>query len=324
MAQEVGGLAKRLEDRLSGLGIVGDPVRDARREGLTSLMEAAGNQALAPIGGRVAPGAMTGRAVAADVLDQAGDAYSSAVSGMRAVADPQMTMDVLRARADPAVAQLIDDELIPRMDPATGAIDGRSLQEVKEILDSEARKWMNAPGGRRTGQAIRDLREGLLGAGARQSPAAAAAYGKAREAYGMAKTVARASEKSTSDGIATPRQLGQAIREGARRFGPRDAYARGEAPMQQLADDAATVLPSAVPDPGTAGQIAFGDLFKRPGQVGLTGVTGALYSPLGQSLLRAALINRPDIVNRAGAGMVRLSAPFGAPIGLLTAAEVGQ
>lgn len=302
IGQEFGGQFQKLEDRLAGFPIVGAPIRELRRAGNASVMVAAGNKALAKIGQRVDRGVTDGRQIAEDVLGKATDNLDAVIGKMTASVDPTFNAALARARAHPAAAELIDDEILPRIN--NGSLEGRSIQEIKEILDDEARKLGMQPGMRRAMKAVKGLRNDLLDAVGRTSPAMQADYAKARAAYGMAKTVAKASEKSTSDGIPTPRQLGQAVREGARRFGPRDAYSKGQSPLQDLTDTAARVLPSTIPDPGTAGQLAMGSLLLNPVKYGpaALGATGAglLYSPVGQAALRGALTGGPKRAAVAG------------------------
>ena len=260
-----------------------------------------------------------GREVADEVMTRAGDAYSAAVSGLGLKMDKPLAQAFRSARANPEAAALLQDEIFPRLQ--AGKMDGVSIQEAKEILDAEARKFGMTAGGRRTAQAIKDVRNAILKAAEGQSPAAAEVYRKAREAYGMAKTVVKASGKSTSDGIPTPRQIGQAVREGANRFGPRDAYGRGNAgPLQDLADNAAQVLPSSVPDPGTAGQLAFTQLLTNPIGAGIpavgAGVAGAAYSPAVQAILRRALIERSAKMSGAGQRLAQVATPAGRVAGI--------
>lgn len=324
IGQELGGRAKAVEDRLSGLPVVGGPIRDARRAGNTSLMRVAGNEALQDIGGSVAAGTVTGRAIADDVLAQADDAYSAALRGIQAPVDNQFSSALSSARQNPAIAELVDDEILPRVQ--NGVLDGVSMQEIKEVLDGEIRAYARVPGQRRVASQLRALRNEVLGLADRSG--GGAAYKAARSSYGKAKTIARASAKSTSDGIATPRQLGQAIREGSRRFGPADAYARGLAPMQELSDAAARVMPSTIPDPGTAGQLtAMGLLtnpFKNtPAAIGAAGA-GALYTDPGQEALRRLIIERPDIARQLGLLVDQFAAPAGLLGAVAGAQSVGQ
>lgn len=325
IGQKLGGRANNLEDRLSGFPVVGGPVREYRRGAFGDVMRAAGNDALGEIGQTISPASISGREIAAEVSDKAGDAYDAALRRMNVVADPQMATAIGQARQRPAVAELIDDEVIPRLGP-NGELDGAAIQEIKEILDAEARRFLNAPGLRRDGKAVKAVRDAILDAADRQAPAAASDYRAARAAYGKAKTVSRASAKSTTDGIPTPRQLGMAIREGANRFGPKDAYGKGLAPMQQLADDAASVLPSSIPDPGTAGQLAVMDLVKNPLKSipAVTGsaAVGALYNAPSQAVLEAILFRRPDVARKLGLLGSQLATPYGSALGLLAAGQV--
>jgi hypothetical protein len=287
-------------------------------------MRSMANQALEPIGGTISPAAATGRDIASEAMTQASGAMDNAVRRMNLLVDTPFAVQTAKLRENPEVAGLIDDEVLPRL--TNDVLDGRGVQEVKEILDAEVRKFANQPGGRRTAAALRTFRETLLGAVQRQSPQVAAEYRKARQAYGGAKTIAKASEKNLKDGLATPAQLAQSVREGARRFGSKDAFGQGDALLQGFTDDAASVLPSAIKDPGTAGQLAF------MGGLGLLGGAGsyaglppeaaflplalglgsrAAYTPAGQRALGGMLFNRPAMVRQAGDRLGQVASPLG-------------
>ncbi len=319
IGQELGGRAKQAEDVLSGYAMAGSGAREMRRRSITDLNRAMADEALSDIGAKTSPASMPGREVIDDMASKAEDAYSAALGGINAKIDKRFTTRLRQSRADPVVASLIDDEIVPRI--GGGNVDGRSIQEIKEILDSEISLYKRAPGQRAVAQKLRALRDEVMGLVDRSG--GGPAYRAARSSYGKSQTVLKASAKSTTDGIATPRQFGMAIREGANRYGAKGAYGRGMAPMQGLADAGASVLPSVVPDSGTAGRSAAMNTLvnpiKWPGAVAAQ-APNLFYTPAGQAALRKLIIERPDIARQLGL----LGEQLAAPAGLLTGVAGAQ
>jgi hypothetical protein len=74
MARGPAGVAKGMEDRLSGFPVLGDFIRNARRRSVGSFNEATINQALEPIGAKLPAGVKPGN----EAVKAAGDAISQA------------------------------------------------------------------------------------------------------------------------------------------------------------------------------------------------------------------------------------------------------
>lgn len=319
IGQSLGGRAKNIEDRLAGLPVVGGAIRQVRRNQFDDVLRAAADETLAPIG-RTAPPAASGRELYAATKDIADDAYRTALSAIDAPVDQPLVQGIqqaaqrnLTAPQREAFDSIMTDEVLPRLQ--AGQLRGDDVQALKEVLDAEIKSYRAAPGYRGVVAPLRDVRDSLLDFVDRNAPDGGAGYQSARAAYGRAKTLQKAVESSTTDGIPTPRQIGIAARQSARRFGPGDAYARGNAPLQQLADDAAQVLPSAIPDPGTAGQLGFLNMLAHPIR-STPGVLGGAalsvpYSRAGDTALQALLFERPELLIRLGQQAPQLAAPFG-------------
>lgn len=305
IGQAVGGRAKNIEDRLAGLPVVGGRIREMRRDQFEQVLRSAADETLEPIGAK-APPAASGRELYAATKDIADDAYGAAVANINAPVDDALVQSIQQVSSRPltpvqreAFDALMADEIAPRLE--SGQIAGDDLQAMKEILDGEIRGYRNTPGSRRMVKALGDIRQNLFDFVERNG--AGEQYNAARETYKRAKTLQKAVEASTSDGIPTPRQLGIAARQSARKFGS-DSYARGTAPLQGLADDATQVLPSAIPDSGTAGQLGFLNILNNPIRNTpkvLSGMAlGLPYSKAGNSVLQSLLFDRPDLLRWAG------------------------
>lgn len=312
----IGGRAKNFESRLSKMPIVGGAIRDFQRDQYGQMLRAASDEVLAPIG-KVAPSVPPGRAMYAGTKDLADDAYRAAVSGINGPVDAPLIAAInsppsLTAPQRAAYDDLVTAEVLPRIQ--SGNLAGEDVQALKEILDDEIKAYGKAPGYRGLVAPLRKLREELMSFVERNSPDGGAAYRAARSTYGRAKVLQRAVEASKTDGIPTALQLANAVKQNARKYNG-DAYARGVAPLQGLSDEAAQMLPTTIPDPGTAGQLGLLNLLAHPIRNGGAAIGGAVaslpYTAPGNAALQGLLINRPDLVRRLGKQAPQLAAPFG-------------
>ena len=147
-----------------------------------------------------------------------------------------------------------------------------------------------------------------------------------------------AAAAKAKDGVFTPNQFRQAVTK--RGYGTTTAsVARGDSRMQQLATDASTVLPSVVPDTGTAGRVALAALAGGGGILGggggyseggasgaLAGAAlgGALFSPLGARAVQSVLAgSRGRALNTLG-DVLRRNAALGGAVGTPLLLERGQ
>lgn len=313
----IGGRAKNFESRLSKMPIVGGAIRDFQGKQYGQMLRAASDEVLAPIG-KTAPPGPPGRAMYAGTKDLADEAYRSAVSGISGTVDEPLLAAV---KAPPSLTEpqraayddLINAEVAPRIKEG-GTLAGEDVQALKEILDDEIKAYARTPGYKGLISPLRKLREELMGFVERNSPDGGAAYRNARATYGRAKVLQKAVEASKTDGIPTALQLANAVRQNARKYNG-DAYARGVAPLQGLSDEAAQMLPTTIPDPGTAGQLGLLNLLAHPIRNGVPALAGAAasvpYTAPGNAALQALLIKRPDLVRRLGQQAPQLAAPFG-------------
>jgi hypothetical protein len=117
-----------------------------------------------------------------------------------------------------------------------------------------------------------------------------------------------ASRVGARDGVFSAPQLSSAVRASDKSVG-KGAYARGQALMQDLSDPASAVLPSSIPDSGTAGRLLLLEMARHP-VAALPGLFGAaLYGRPAQALLRNAATHGLAI-NRGLDGAGLLGAPF--------------
>lgn len=329
--QILGGAAGRIEDRLAGLPFVGDAIGSARRQGLDDFNRAAFDDALAPInaqtGGRIA------EAGAEAAHDATSHAYRAALDGVEVVADEQFGDQLLDAvnylrnvpRVGGEVADSVGEIVNPTYFTPADTLTGTNMQPMVQELRGLRGGYATDPLGNRVGEGVRSVEDAILGMFERQAPDVLPAYRAADEAYRNTSVIddALLAAMNSNSGVFTPAQLGNAAKANAKKFGGRRAAAEGNRPFYELQRAGQQVLPSQVPDSGTAGRIALplllggaagggsyamqdGEASERAGSaLGTSAVIAALaaapYSrPARDAVQRALLAERPETVRRIG------------------------
>lgn len=323
VGQRAGGMMKGIEDRLAGMPIVGDMVNARRGEGLRAFNREAFDEAGRPIG--FSPGEI-GKEGVGELMQATSQAYDDATQGVTVPLDGQFLGDLQQTATTaqglpPDLRQRFGLALQNRVQPLAdaGEMTGESYQQAVRGLKSyrnEATKpgfesdYRGALGG-----AINNLTD-LMKRGGGQS--VVEGLDNANAAYRQAKVLddvmgpAQGGSMSGENYVFTPSQLQRAGRKAASKY-------PGAQPFEELADYGQQVLPSKVPDSGTAGRlatIALGGGITGLG-AGATGVagedaqTGSLSALTlaallaaggtrgGQKALGAALFDRPDAMKRA-------------------------
>lgn len=330
VGQTLGGVAKGIEDRLAGLPIVGDMVNARRLEGIQGFNRAAFDQGVAPINANTV-GAIGEPGI--DAMRAArNQAYSNALDPVSLQVDPQFGADITNAAlrgADlpPSMADNVAATLRLRVDDnidGAGNMAGRDFQQSIRGLRRDAKAQESQPYGYDFGDVTRAAEAGLEGMLERQAPGALGGYRSAnalnrnyevlREAVNSARNSGSRLEQS---GVFMPSQLAGAAASNAKRFG--GTHGTTNQPFFDLTRAGQEVLPSAVPDSGTAGRLA---ALALPGALGGAGAglgyaggdtssgagyglgLGALLSAGGsraaQRLLTTALLDRPDALRTLG------------------------
>jgi hypothetical protein len=343
----VGQAVKGVEDRLTGVPILGDMINARRREGLEEFNRAAFTEGLGPIG------AVGPRDIAEQGIEQGqqsvSDAYSSALNGVNVAPDAQFSTDFGAARsagqAIPRMGEDFDYVVRDRIDPflQQGSFNGPAIQDALQGL--RAARFSNDSMGDAAKGATGQVEDALTGLVSRQAPDVMPQLDAANGAYRNLSVLADAVGRgANAGGVFTPAQLGMAARSNATKYTGKMNAATTRRPFFDLQRAGQDVLPSAVPDSGTAGRLA---TLALPGMLGgagagagyLTGDAGggttaglALGSLLaaggtrnGQRLLAAILADRPDALVAIGEQLNRragIGGAIGAP--LLAGAGAGQ
>ena len=347
------GTAKAREDRLTSTPIVGANISARRREGLEAFNRAAFDEALVPIGGTTA--GEVGQNGVARAQQLVSDAYRQALDGVDLVPDADFVTTLQRVRPDVASVPRVGEELdadIGRIvntyiDPS-GNISGQNLQAARQEIRDLKKAYKTAPDTKRLYNQIKphldeieDAYTGLLG---RQFPDRVEPFLNADEAYKRAMIVGDAVDYATAnnEGLFMPSQLRQRTRQSTRKFGGVAASQRGARPFNELIEAGSAILPSSVPNSGTAERMLLpllaastigggsyaGQRMNADGEpvegertsdamsstaLGLTGaaLVSLPYSRLGQATAQRMLLgNRPEASRWLGDKMVQYANPF--------------
>jgi len=334
VGQMLGGGVKRFEDRIAGLPLVGDQIAARRREGIEGFDRAAMSEALAPIGGTV--NGQIGESGVQNAHDQISAAYRSALGGSQVFPDAQFTNDLSDAarqvgdipRVGPEVSDSIAAILSRDYVSPNGGLTGENLQPILQELRGLRSGYANDPLGNRVGEGVRSVEDALAGVFDRQAPDVMPAFNAANEAYRNQSVIDDAVLKALNQGgTFTPAQLGIASRTNTAKFGGKRAAAEGDRPFYELQRAGQEILPSEIPDSGTAGRwlipaTALGvgsggtyaaqdaDAENRAGSSAATGVIAALLAAAPYSagartaLQRGFMAERPEIMQQIGDVMI--------------------
>lgn len=331
--QIVGGGLKNFEDKMTSLPMVGNQIGARRMEGIEDFNRAAMAEAVAPIGAP-APAHIGEAGVNANQQAISG-AYDAALNGRAFTADPQFMNDVAAAlaygRQIPQLGDQFDAVAASRIGTLfdnQGNISGRGFQDairgIRQASDAAGNEIMSYEFDHGLGM----LDDSLRGLVQRQSPDVLDAFDSANAAYRNQSVVDNAVNRAINQGgTFMPSQLGMAARQNTTRFGGARAAARGDRPFYELQRAGQEVLPSSVPDSGTAGRAlipaaAFlagggggyaaseGDTAERAGSGATTAVIASLlaaapYSPAARAGIQRILVSdRPQAFRKAGEIMV--------------------
>jgi hypothetical protein len=299
----IGTAIKSVEDRLSGLPVVGDMVNSRRSEGVRQFNSRAFDKALEPIGGTV--GDVVGEEAVERAQQQVSQAFTAALAGKGAAPDQAFVRDLSVAvqgvRSVKRIGDEITDEIGEIMRPYSGdpLLSGEALDDISRGLRDLKGRYMSDPLGVSAAKRIDRVERAVFDLFDRQASGTVPEYMAARQAYRRLSVLEDAVLKARNqkDRVFSAAQLGQSDRGNAKKFGGKRAAARGDTPFHDYQTAGQDVLPNSVPDSGTAGRLlvplalvgggAGADQMGGGGTTGLTigAILAALYSRTGQRLL---------------------------------------
>lgn len=324
-----GETAKRTEDKLMSLPILGDAIMSARTRGLDQFNRAAINNSLRQINTKLPGDVELGGEALGFTRNAFYKQYDKILGKMAAQADKDFIKDVKSVLDSPEVLALPNKENIAlkkflqqnivKQFQQRQIVEGKDLKLIERQLDNAITKFSNSKDAyqNQVGDSLRDVRSGFNEMLKRQNPKYAEQLSQTDRGYAAFKTIQTASVASKSEKF-SPSQLLNAIRQQDRTKGKR-AFSEGEAMMQDLALSARNILSSQYPESGTAGRAAIGlgvaggsAAFEPSILGGLVG--GALpYTQPGMRALTPLLTSRPGpVFPLLGAG-IQQAAPFAVP-----------
>lgn len=341
VAQQLGGFAKSVEDKAQSLPLIGDMIRARRTQGLEAFNRNAFDDAGQPIGATVGD---IGQEGLEQLGEKVGGAYDSATSGVSVQFDPDFVGDMTAAESlgqmlpddyQAVLNKTVQNRLWPATDP--GVLTGENYQQAMRGFKSKRASAGQATPGfeeeyRDALTGVMDALEGqMVRGGGQQVVSGLAAANAANRNLGTLRDAATRAAGGSETGtpfMFTPSHLQRAGLATQKKY-------PGARPFADLADNAQTVLPSRVPDSGTAGRLA---QMAGPGALigsgtavgyGATGGdpsgagTGAGLTTLatlalllggtkrGQQALGGALFARPKVAKNIGAKVRKKAGLFG-------------
>lgn len=282
--QALGGWAQTVEDKMMSVPIMGDAIRAARVRGNESLNRAVYNRVLAPIGARTDK---LGRAavddahrlvskayddVLADVKFRPDNAFAQRVANLR-----NMARTGLPVKEAQAFERILERDVLRPMRQGQ-AITGETFKDIESNLGNQALKFHKATDAYQNalGDAVGELQTALRENLQRMNPGHAERLADVNRSFAMlTRLETAASRAGAHDGVFTGPQLASAVRQGDK-SARRNAYARGNALLQDLSDAAQERMSAQIPNSGTTDRLLLAGL-------GL-GATGMATSPTAAAI----------------------------------------
>lgn len=344
LGQSLGGIAKKTEDAMTSLPFAGDMAAARRLEGLQGYNRAAfqdvGSIIDAPISNIGEQGVNDLLGDPANYLDggATGRAYDAATAGVTVPLDGPFMADLQqvagRSRMLPPdhaarFGQAMDNRLGPIA--TAGEMTGEQYQQAMRGLKGYRSSASQAAPGFEA-----DYRDGITGAmdaltGAMQRGGGEGVISGLRtadQAYRGAKTLrgaVQAAKNGTGSGeiqVFTPAQHNTAATQAANKYG-------GPRQSAELIDAGQQTLPSSIPDSGTGRRVmqagvgtgilgatggydySNGDVSATSKALALTALLTAGGTRTGQRALTAALMDRPELLQKIGSTVAKKKGLFG-------------
>jgi hypothetical protein len=291
-----GKIIKGTENKLTSVPGVGEMITARKMQAIQKYNENQFDHALAPIGEK-ANGTIANEGVAS-AQEKVSQAFESALNGKEVTPDKDFSTDLGNSMDDlhgietvgPQLFQQVYTALKPFFAEGKTSFTGEDMQTIDRVLQQIKKDYGNHVQSSIIGPAIDNVRDSFFGMFKRQTPEVMPAYNAAKVAQARLGTVADAVlSASNKNGIFLPSQLGQADKAQSIRAMGRIGTASGDSSFFGSQRAAQNVLPSTVPDSGSAGRIGTMAMIMEGVQHpwwGLKAATlGGLYSRLGQRIL---------------------------------------
>lgn len=326
LGQGLGGIANKVEEKLTSIPILGDSIVRTRAGANATFEAAAINRSLAPIGDKL-PKGVTGREAIEYAEQKLGANYDKVLTNIGAIRpDSQfnskvasLTSMVNRARipdAEKAKYFTAIDKVSTSIDQH-GVITSNAFKTLESDLGFYSRKLagsQNVYDGE-IAPAVKQIQEELRAMLRRQAGAHAIELAQTNKGWANFKRVQKAAAAvGAENGNFTPAQLQNAVKT-LDKSKDKGAFARGSALGQDLSDAGKAILGSKVPDSGTAGRIGWGIggglAYAEPSLLAGAIGGGLLYLSPAQRLLLASASSRPAAAEPAAQALRKAGAVLG-------------
>lgn len=318
--QALGGNALRIEDRAMSLPVVGDAIRGARVRGEESLNKAVYNRVLEPIGKTTNK---LGREAIDDISTKIGAAYDDVLSQASFVPDAAFkdAMSVIKHEAS-GLPDGVRDAFLRQLktnveEPLSNLASGQTFKQVESKLGELVKRFSRSNDAfqQEAGMLFSKAQDVLRGGLERSNPQISKELANVNRAYALSVRLKDAATRSGSaDGIFSPSALEAAVRK-ADPTKHKAAFASGRALMQDLAENAKSMMNSQIPNSGTAdramsaavtGGLVTGAAFANPTPLIAAGAAALPYIKGVTPIVTRSLIERPQVIRSIGNQLPKL------------------
>ena len=314
-----GGMVKALEDRLTSfpLFFTGDAVKSGQRTAINEFNRGGWNQSLAHIGDELPAGVPSGHAAVQYTKDAFNNAYGKVLPQVAVQLDGDFGSDMSSiATSLRNVSPELQNDYLRHVQYLLGPkvtnginLSGDNFKDAySDLRDIGFDKLGDSSSGERAvGSALVQTSQALRGIVGRQQPALGDVLDRTDAGYGLFKRLQKASAAPGSEaGVFSPAQLRSAVSQSDKSL-DKGKFAAGAVPLQQYAEAGQAILPSKIPDSGTAARLDQTAILGGGGLGGLLGPTGLgaaiphlIYGPPGRAITNLWLKPRPAPVQDFG------------------------
>ena len=318
----LGGGFKTAEEKAMSLPVVGPLITGAKNRSIQGYSKAVVDDALKPIGKALPEGVSPGRPSIRAANRIIRNKYDDVLSSVNAVQDEQFIGEInelvagaqkLPQKEYNKFLQVIEEKLIKQT--INGRLTGNAYKKVDSGLRQEYKRAIKSQDNyvNDMGEMLRSAHNSLKELAKRQNPEIGNSIDLLDQSYAMMRRVDDAANYAGAhDGVFSPTQYLNATKKGT----DKRLFAEGSGFGQDITEAMKDTLIREINDSGTAGRLALNDLliggglgYASPATIPAMVGVGGMYTKPGQSIVNAALFNRPE---RAGAVRTVLEeiAPF--------------
>lgn len=340
--QIMGGGIKGAEDKLASVPVLGSFIANSQRTAVTDFNRAAMNNALEPIGAKLPASTQVGRQGVDYVATKIGDVYNTVLPRMTGIYDNQLQNELaqieraatgagVKADTIKRLGSVLNAQVLDKAD-ANGQFSGETLKGIQSQLGKIASEHLGSGDfdDRKLGDLVSQAHAAFNDMLLRNNPAEAPAISAANAAWARYNQIRKAaSGVGAKEGVFSGPQFASAVQRTDKSV-QKGAYARGNALSQDISDAATSVLPSSVPDSGTAGRLLMASALAgghaSPISLPLAmplAAASAAYTRPGQALVRG-LLTGGGSQRAALASMIEAMSKQGVPAAALAANSFAQ